>query len=212
MVPAAAMTAISMSGNRGRLTPWTGCHRSIAGWSSGACCGSCSRTSSFGLSSTRWEYRNRGHPWSSRLSWLPYSFPWSGDQRSQRPGHRCRSSGEGVPIAVEMHPRMPMPSSTPPAGISGAIRKFAYKYSEGRAAHWLLLIASDRVDAWEHHLSSFASLHPDNPVTEIRLTAAADTVRPASASSVTAPVSASVPAPAPAPRPRPARPGRCRQR
>ncbi|WP_138417064.1 hypothetical protein [Sinomonas gamaensis] len=57
-------------------------------------------------------------------------------------------------------------TSTPPAGVSGAVRKHAYKYSEGRAAHWLLLIAADRIDAWEHHLRSFASLRPDNPVTE----------------------------------------------
>lgn len=58
-------------------------------------------------------------------------------------------------------------TSTPPKGVSGAIRKFAYrKYSEGRAAHWLLLIAADRVDAWEHHLKSLASTRPDNPVTE----------------------------------------------
>jgi hypothetical protein len=57
-------------------------------------------------------------------------------------------------------------TSTPPKGASGAIRKYAYKYSEGRAAHWLLLVAADRVDAWEHHLRSFATLRPDNPVTE----------------------------------------------
>jgi len=57
-------------------------------------------------------------------------------------------------------------TSTPPAGLSGAIRRYAYKYSEGRAAHWLLLIGADRVDAWEHHLKSLATPHPDNPVTE----------------------------------------------
>lgn len=57
-------------------------------------------------------------------------------------------------------------TSTPPAGLSGAIRKYAYKYSEGRAAHWLLLIGADRVDAWEHHLKSLTTLHPDNPVSE----------------------------------------------
>ena len=57
-------------------------------------------------------------------------------------------------------------TSTPPRGASGAIRKYAYKYSEGRAAHWLLLVAADRVDAWEHHLSSFTTLRPDNPITE----------------------------------------------
>ncbi|MFC9772530.1 MULTISPECIES: hypothetical protein [unclassified Pseudarthrobacter] len=57
-------------------------------------------------------------------------------------------------------------TSTPPAGVSGAIRRHAYTYSEGRAAHWLLLVAADRVDAWEHHLKSLATMHPDNPVTE----------------------------------------------
>ncbi|MDT5133954.1 MAG: hypothetical protein QOE41_3265, partial [Mycobacterium sp.] len=38
-------------------------------------------------------------------------------------------------------------TSTPPRGMSGAIRRFAYRYSEGRAAHWLLLLGADRVDA-----------------------------------------------------------------
>jgi hypothetical protein len=57
-------------------------------------------------------------------------------------------------------------TSTPPRGASGAIRRYAYKYSEGRAAHWLLLVAADRVDAWEHHLRSLATLRPDNPITE----------------------------------------------
>jgi hypothetical protein len=58
-------------------------------------------------------------------------------------------------------------TACPPKGISGLIRKRAYrKYSEGRAAHWLLLIAADRVDAWESHVRSFLTLHPDNPITE----------------------------------------------
>src|SRR3954469_1309141 len=58
-------------------------------------------------------------------------------------------------------------TSCPPRGLSGMMRKYAYaKYSEGRAAHWLLLLASDRVDAVESHLRSFATLHPDNPITE----------------------------------------------
>ncbi|MCW2746257.1 MAG: hypothetical protein JWM48_2807 [Mycobacterium sp.] len=57
-------------------------------------------------------------------------------------------------------------TAQPPSGVSGAIRRFAYRYSEGRAAHWLLLIFADRVDAWEHHLTSLITLHPDNPITE----------------------------------------------
>ncbi|MDQ0620209.1 hypothetical protein [Arthrobacter globiformis] len=57
-------------------------------------------------------------------------------------------------------------TSAPPAGLSGALRKVAYRYSEGRAAHWLILLAADRINAWESRLASFISLHPDNPVTE----------------------------------------------
>jgi hypothetical protein len=58
-------------------------------------------------------------------------------------------------------------TSCPPKGLSGAIRRLSYRrYSEGRAAHWLLLILADRVDAWESHLASFATLRPDNPITQ----------------------------------------------
>ena len=58
-------------------------------------------------------------------------------------------------------------TSCPPKGLSGVLRKFSYRrFSEGRAAHWLLLLAADRVDAWESHIRSFATLHPDNPLTE----------------------------------------------
>jgi hypothetical protein len=57
-------------------------------------------------------------------------------------------------------------TSTPPRGLSGAVRRYAYRYSEGRAAHWLLLILADRIDAVESHLASFLTLRPDNPFTE----------------------------------------------
>ena len=53
-------------------------------------------------------------------------------------------------------------------GLSGAIRALAYRrFSEGRLAHWLLLIAGDRVDAWGSHLRSFASTRPDVPATGV---------------------------------------------
>jgi hypothetical protein len=58
-------------------------------------------------------------------------------------------------------------TSCPPKGLSGVIRKYAYaSFSEARAAHWLLLLAADRVDAVESHLQSFLTTRPDNPVTE----------------------------------------------
>ncbi|WP_448616801.1 hypothetical protein [Modestobacter sp. URMC 112] len=58
-------------------------------------------------------------------------------------------------------------TAQPTKGLSGAIRKYSYAtYSEGRAAHWLLLVLADRVDAWESHLRSFATLRPDQPLTQ----------------------------------------------
>ncbi|RLP93527.1 hypothetical protein EAD89_05750 [Micromonospora sp. BL4] len=58
-------------------------------------------------------------------------------------------------------------TSCPPKGLSGMIRRYSYRrYSEGRAAHWLLLLAADRVDAVESTVGSFLSRHPDNPLTE----------------------------------------------
>ena len=52
-------------------------------------------------------------------------------------------------------------------GLSGLIRRTAYKrYGEARLAHWLLLIAGDRVEAAGAHLRAAISLRPDDPVTE----------------------------------------------
>jgi hypothetical protein len=58
-------------------------------------------------------------------------------------------------------------TSAPLKGVSGILRRHAYaRYSEARAAHWLILLGADRVDAWESHLRSLATLRPDNPVTQ----------------------------------------------
>jgi hypothetical protein len=52
-------------------------------------------------------------------------------------------------------------------GLSGMIRRAAYaRFSEARLAHWLLLIAGDRVEAAGARLRSVVSLRPDDPVTE----------------------------------------------
>lgn len=63
-------------------------------------------------------------------------------------------------------------TAQPLRGLSGAIRRYSYRrFSEGRLAHWLLLVGADRVDAWESHLRSFATLRPDNPISETGITA-----------------------------------------
>ena len=37
-------------------------------------------------------------------------------------------------------------TSTPPAGLSGMLRRYAFKYSESTYAHWVPLVMADRVD------------------------------------------------------------------
>ena len=57
-------------------------------------------------------------------------------------------------------------TSVPLKGLSGAIRRAAYRFGEGRARHWLMLIAADRVDVMESRLQALALGRPDNPITE----------------------------------------------
>jgi hypothetical protein len=57
-------------------------------------------------------------------------------------------------------------TAQPLSGLSGVVRRFGYKFSEGRALHWLILLYADRIDAAEHHIRALATLRPDNPITE----------------------------------------------
>jgi len=40
-------------------------------------------------------------------------------------------------------------TSTPPSGLSGVIRRFAFRYSENEYRHWLPLLLADRVNVVE---------------------------------------------------------------
>ena len=57
------------------------------------------------------------------------------------------------PVNIEIFKSIERPTisrvfgtSTPPAGLSGMVRKQAYKYSEATATHWMTLILADRID------------------------------------------------------------------
>jgi len=43
-------------------------------------------------------------------------------------------------------------TAAPLKGLSGVIRKVAYKYPDHWARHWMMLMMADRVDSWEHNL------------------------------------------------------------
>jgi len=53
-------------------------------------------------------------------------------------------------------------TSTPPAGLSGMIRRFAFKYSESSYGHWLPLMLADRVSVAEGMLQDLMHGHIPN--------------------------------------------------
>lgn len=57
-------------------------------------------------------------------------------------------------------------TSTPPSGISGSIRRFAFKYSEGDARHWFSLVLADRINVVEGIVDDLKQGHIPNLIGE----------------------------------------------
>jgi hypothetical protein len=53
-------------------------------------------------------------------------------------------------------------TSTPPAGLSGMLRRFAFKYSESTYAHWLPLMMADRIGVVEGVIDDLRHGHIPN--------------------------------------------------
>ena len=58
-------------------------------------------------------------------------------------------------------------TSTPPSGLSGMLRRFAFKYSESSYGHWLPLMLADRVNEAEGVLGDLASGRVPNIPSEL---------------------------------------------
>lgn len=96
--------------------------------------------------------------------------------------HRTNGEHEGYswerppqqPITVEVLHSIERPNvtavfgtSTPPSGLSGMIRRVAFKYSESSYGHWLPLILADRVNMVEGILHDLTRGHVPNIVSEL---------------------------------------------
>src|SRR5690606_2211231 len=47
-------------------------------------------------------------------------------------------------------------TAVPPSGLSGVLRRYAFRFSEGSSGHWLTLILADRVNVVEGILDDLA--------------------------------------------------------
>jgi hypothetical protein len=81
-------------------------------------------------------------------------------ERKPEPWPNSRPEGQithmtARPSAPKHHRRgKPMPpvygTAVPLSGLSGLIRRAAYRYPDHMMRHWTMLLFADRVDAWGH--------------------------------------------------------------
>jgi hypothetical protein len=96
---------------------------------------------------------------------------------------KLRNDGERAGYSWERPPRQPLTvevmhsnerpdvtsvfgTSTPPSGLSGVLRRLAFRYSESSYGHWLPLVLADRVSVVEGVLSDLKRGHVPNVFAE----------------------------------------------
>jgi hypothetical protein len=57
-------------------------------------------------------------------------------------------------------------TSTPPSGLSGAIRRWAYKWNESTYLHWVPLVLADRISVYEGYVDDLKHGIVPNPFAE----------------------------------------------
>jgi hypothetical protein len=57
-------------------------------------------------------------------------------------------------------------ATVPPSGLSGVIRRYAFKHSEDRYRHWIPLILADRINVYEGIIEDLAKGHIPNIAAE----------------------------------------------
>jgi hypothetical protein len=78
-----------------------------------------------------------------------------------------RSSQQPLTVEILQSNERPGPSavfgtSVPPSGLSGVIRRYAFKHSEDRYRHWMPLLLADRINVVEGIFSDLGKGHIPN--------------------------------------------------
>ncbi len=101
------------------------------------------------------------------------TFPMKNRNNGEHAGYSWERPPQ-QPLTVEILHSIERPNvtavfgtSTPPAGLSGMIRRFAFKYSESNYGHWLPLMLADRVNVVEGVLDDLKHGHVPNIFAEL---------------------------------------------
>jgi hypothetical protein len=87
-------------------------------------------------------------------------YPPIEPQQARQRIHKSTEHGRLTPV---------FGTSCPPRGLSGRLRDYAYRLSEGRLTRWMALLFADRVNMVEGVVEDFARLRPPNVVREMGL-------------------------------------------
>lgn len=102
-----------------------------------------------------WPMRDRSRDDGPGMNWTPPPAQASHVEILQSVEHLRRSAVVG--------------QSTPPSGLSGALRRAAFRFSESQWGHWLLLILADRINTAEGVLDDFRGGRAPNVLVEMGL-------------------------------------------
>jgi hypothetical protein len=94
---------------------------------------------------------------------------YTGDDHNRIDYERSEQQPESVEILMSNErPAMTRVFGTivPPSGLSGAIRRYAFKNSEDRYRHWIPLILADRINVFEGLIDDLKDGHFPNIIKE----------------------------------------------
>ncbi|HEY0101983.1 MAG TPA: hypothetical protein VGB60_00765 [Brevundimonas sp.] len=100
-----------------------------------------------------WPMRNRANDDGPGMNWTPPETQHTEVEILQSVEHVRRPAVVG--------------QSTPPSGLSGVIRRGAFRLSESQWGHWLLLMLADRVNTVEGVVDDLMRGRAPNPLVEM---------------------------------------------
>lgn len=91
----------------------------------------------------------------------------TGDPGSRWPRPIVQATEAEILCSVEHRDRPAVVGTLlPPKGVSGALRRAAFRFSESQWGHWLLLMLADRVDVTEGLIEDLTAARIPNPLVE----------------------------------------------
>jgi hypothetical protein len=105
------------------------------------------------------------------------TYPYRDRSKDDHSGTWARPTRQDVPVEILQsieHKQRPavVGTSTPPSGLSGALRRLAFRKSESNLLHWMLLLGADRINVAEGVAQDISSARVPNIPAEMGVRAA----------------------------------------